>query len=112
MVSRGVAGSTVSRCRRGSRRLIWAVRKLCGARCQDLLRNSRQEDMGSTSDVREPRLPGDAGRPMSTAEHAVFVELLTRVGCHVYTGEVLPDGSYREIYTGPGIELFLGGDAD
>jgi diguanylate cyclase (GGDEF)-like protein len=49
---------------------------------------------------------------MSTAEHAVFVELLTRVGCHVYTGEVLPDGSYQEIYTGPGIELFLGGDGE
>jgi diguanylate cyclase (GGDEF)-like protein len=52
----------------------------------------------------------DAARPMSMAEHAVFVELLTRVGCHVYTGEVLPDGSYQEIYTGPGIELFLGGE--
>ncbi|HEX3824929.1 MAG TPA: EAL domain-containing protein [Mycobacteriales bacterium] len=47
---------------------------------------------------------------MSTAEHAAFVELLTRVGCHVYTGEVLPDGSYQEVYTGPGIEIFLGGD--
>ncbi|HTW21353.1 MAG TPA: EAL domain-containing protein [Mycobacteriales bacterium] len=46
---------------------------------------------------------------MSTAEHAAFVRLLTRVGCHVYTGEVLADGSYQEIFTGPGIELFLGG---
>jgi diguanylate cyclase (GGDEF)-like protein len=46
----------------------------------------------------------------------MFVELLTRVGCHIYSGEVLPNGGYQEIYTGPGIEIFLGGhpghDAD
>jgi diguanylate cyclase (GGDEF)-like protein len=66
--------------------------------------------MGSPADVRQATLPADVERPMSTTEHAIFVELLTRVGCHVYTGEVLPDGRYREIYTGPGIELFLGGD--
>jgi diguanylate cyclase (GGDEF)-like protein len=63
----------------------------------------------------QPTPPLDA-RLMSTAEHAAFVELLTRVGCHVYTGEVLPDGNYQEVYTGPGIEMFLGGtpapDAD
>jgi diguanylate cyclase (GGDEF)-like protein len=55
-------------------------------------------------------LPADLPRPMSTSEHAAFVELLTRVGCHVYTGEVQLDGTYKEIYTGPGIELFVGGD--
>jgi diguanylate cyclase (GGDEF)-like protein len=49
---------------------------------------------------------------MSTSEYAAFVELLTRVGCHVYTGEVLGDGSYREIYTGPGNDLFIGGVLD
>jgi diguanylate cyclase (GGDEF)-like protein len=64
--------------------------------------------MGSPAEVRQPTLPFDVERPMSMAEHAIFVELLTRVGCHVYTGEVLPDGTYSEIYTGPGIELFLG----
>lgn len=68
--------------------------------------------MGSPADVRQPRLPADVERPMSTSEYAVFVELLTRVGCHVYTGEVLPDGTYSEIYTGPGVELFLGGESD
>jgi diguanylate cyclase (GGDEF)-like protein len=66
--------------------------------------------MGSPAEVRQPTLPADPARPMSMAEHAAFVELLTRVGCHVYTGEVLADGSYQEIYTGPGIELFLGGE--
>src|SRR5271170_2401932 len=71
---------------------------------------SRGKNMGSPADVRQATLPADIERPMSTTEHAIFVELLTRVGCHVYTGEVLPDGSYREIYTGPGIELFLGGE--
>jgi diguanylate cyclase (GGDEF)-like protein len=67
--------------------------------------------MGSLSDVRQTTLPADT-RPMSTSEHAAFVELLTRVGCHVYTGEVLADGTYREIYTGPGNDLFLGGVPD
>jgi diguanylate cyclase (GGDEF)-like protein len=49
---------------------------------------------------------------MSTAEHAAFVALLTRVGCHVYTGEVHRDGRYEEIFSGPGSELFLGGAPD
>jgi diguanylate cyclase (GGDEF)-like protein len=39
----------------------------------------------------------------------MFVELLTRVGCHIYSGEVIPGGGYNELYTGPGIEIFLGG---
>ncbi len=68
--------------------------------------------MGSPGEVREPTLPADVDRPMSTAEYASFVALLTRVGCHVYTGEVLADGGYSEIFTGPGIELFLGGLPD
>lgn len=65
--------------------------------------------MGSPAEVRQSTAPLDGARPMSTAEHAAFVELLTRVGCHVYTGEVLHDGTYRELYTGPGIDMFLGG---
>jgi diguanylate cyclase (GGDEF)-like protein len=80
--------------------------------------------MGLPAEDNLSTLPGADARPMppvdarlmSTAEHAAFVELLTRVGCHVYTGEVLHDGSYVEVYTGPGIEMFLGGvpapDAD
>jgi diguanylate cyclase (GGDEF)-like protein len=59
---------------------------------------------------------GDGHAPLPPPTHELFVELLTRVGCHVYSGEVLPDGGYRELYTGPGIEIFLGGrpghDAD
>jgi diguanylate cyclase (GGDEF)-like protein len=65
--------------------------------------------MGSPAQIRQSTLPSDGARPMSTAEHATFVELLTRVGCHVYTGEVREDGTYTEVYTGPGIEIFLGG---
>ena len=65
--------------------------------------------MDSADDVRGYSLPAGDVRRMSMAEHAAFVELLTRVGCHVYSGAVGLDGSYREIYTGPGIELFLGG---
>jgi diguanylate cyclase (GGDEF)-like protein/PAS domain S-box-containing protein len=38
--------------------------------------------------------------------------LLTRIGCHVYTGELHPDGSYREVFTGPGLELLIGGQPD
>jgi diguanylate cyclase (GGDEF)-like protein/PAS domain S-box-containing protein len=38
--------------------------------------------------------------------------LLTRIGCHVYTGELHPDGSYEEIFTGPGLELLIGGAPD
>jgi diguanylate cyclase (GGDEF)-like protein len=79
---------------------------------QALPGGSREETMGSPADVRQSVLPADPGRPMSTTEYAVFVELLKRVGCHVYTGEVLADGSYRELFTGPGVDLFLGGEHD
>ncbi|HTR69936.1 MAG TPA: EAL domain-containing protein [Mycobacteriales bacterium] len=49
---------------------------------------------------------------MPASDYAHFVELLTRVGCHVYSGEVLENGTYQELYTGPGIELFLGREVD
>jgi diguanylate cyclase (GGDEF)-like protein len=49
---------------------------------------------------------------MATSDYSHFVELLTRVGCHIYTGEVLEDGTYIEIYAGPGIELFLGREVE
>jgi diguanylate cyclase (GGDEF)-like protein len=68
--------------------------------------------MGSPAEVRQPGLPVAAAGLMSSADHAGFVALLSRVGCHVYTGEVLPDGGYREIFTGPGIDLFVGGGLD
>ncbi|MGN6474618.1 MAG: putative bifunctional diguanylate cyclase/phosphodiesterase [Mycobacteriales bacterium] len=48
-------------------------------------------------------------QPVPPPTHEMFVELLTRVGCHIYSGEVIPGGGYNELYTGPGIELFLGG---
>jgi diguanylate cyclase (GGDEF)-like protein len=38
-----------------------------------------------------------------------LLEVLSRVDCHVYTGEVTPDGQYREVFTGPGMERLLGG---
>jgi diguanylate cyclase (GGDEF)-like protein/PAS domain S-box-containing protein len=37
------------------------------------------------------------------------VELLRRVGCHVYSGEMSADGTYREAFTGPGLDQMLGG---
>jgi GGDEF domain-containing protein len=55
--------------------------------------------MGSPAEVREPTLPAAAQGQASTIDPAVFVELLSRVGCHVHTGEVLPDGrDDRDIY--------------
>jgi diguanylate cyclase (GGDEF)-like protein len=54
-----------------------------------------------------PDEPAD-GAPARAPTPAMFVDLLTRVGCHVYSGEVTPDGTYREMYTGPGVEIFLG----
>jgi diguanylate cyclase (GGDEF)-like protein/PAS domain S-box-containing protein len=47
------------------------------------------------SEARPPDLPGLLG-------------LLSRVGCHVYSGEMLPDGDYRESFTGPGLAELLG----
>src|SRR4051812_28524558 len=34
---------------------------------------------------------------------------LETASAHVYAGEILPDGSYRELYTGPGEAALLGG---
>jgi len=38
-----------------------------------------------------------------------LLEVLSRIDCHVYIGETLRGGGYREIFTGPGIEALLGG---
>ncbi len=38
-----------------------------------------------------------------------LLEVLGRIDCHVYIGETLQGGGYREIFTGPGIEALLGG---
>jgi diguanylate cyclase (GGDEF)-like protein/PAS domain S-box-containing protein len=49
---------------------------------------------------------------MTAAPGLDVLALLTRIGCHVYTGELHPDGSYEEIFTGPGLELLIGGHPD
>jgi diguanylate cyclase (GGDEF)-like protein len=74
-----------------------------------VLRNADIARMAAPADVGDSTLPAAASNPMTNADYEVFVELLSRVGCHVYTGEVLADGNYRELYTGPGIETFIGG---
>ena len=38
-----------------------------------------------------------------------LLEVLSRIDCHVYIGETLRGGGYREMFTGPGIEALLGG---
>ncbi|HVT65560.1 MAG TPA: EAL domain-containing protein [Mycobacteriales bacterium] len=55
---------------------------------------------------------GDGYTPIAPPTPEMFVELLTRVGCHIYSGEVIPGGGYNELYTGPGIEIFLGGSPE
>jgi diguanylate cyclase (GGDEF)-like protein len=40
---------------------------------------------------------------------AKLLEVLGRIDCHVYTGETLPGGGYRELFTGEGVEALLGG---
>ncbi|HVS69517.1 MAG TPA: EAL domain-containing protein [Mycobacteriales bacterium] len=55
---------------------------------------------------------GDGYTPVPPPTPEMFVELLTRVGCHIYSGEVIPGGGYNELYTGPGIEIFLGGSPE
>jgi diguanylate cyclase (GGDEF)-like protein len=37
------------------------------------------------------------------------LDVLRRIDCHVYVGETLRGGGYRELFTGPGIEALLGG---
>lgn len=38
-----------------------------------------------------------------------LLEVLSRIDCHVYIGETLHGGGYREMFTGPGLEALLGG---
>src|SRR3954447_13429615 len=38
-----------------------------------------------------------------------LLDLLARVNAHVYIGELLPNGEYQELFTGPGLEELLGG---
>jgi diguanylate cyclase (GGDEF)-like protein/PAS domain S-box-containing protein len=44
-----------------------------------------------------------------TAPLPDLLDLLSRVNCHVYIGELLPGGEYHELFTGPGLEELLGG---
>jgi len=48
--------------------------------------------------------PSDVGVDASR-----LLEVLSRIDCHVYIGETLPGGGYREMFTGPGLEALLGG---
>jgi hypothetical protein len=43
------------------------------------------------------------------ADAVHLFDILDRIECHLYTGEIWPDGSYRELFTGPGLEALLGG---
>jgi diguanylate cyclase (GGDEF)-like protein/PAS domain S-box-containing protein len=56
--------------------------------------------------------PVPRSQPVPAAPGLDVLALLTRIGCHVYTGELHPDGSYREVFTGPGLELLIGGEPD
>ena len=47
--------------------------------------------------------------PVSDGALPDLLGLLARVSCHVYIGELLPSGEYRELFTGPGIDQLLGG---
>jgi diguanylate cyclase (GGDEF)-like protein/PAS domain S-box-containing protein len=38
-----------------------------------------------------------------------LLELMARTNCHVYSGVLRVDGEYEELFTGPGIEMLLGG---
>jgi diguanylate cyclase (GGDEF)-like protein len=50
----------------------------------------------------------DQLRPVDV-DTARLLEVLGRIDCHLYTGETLPGGDYRELFTGPGVEALLGG---
>jgi diguanylate cyclase (GGDEF)-like protein/PAS domain S-box-containing protein len=54
--------------------------------------------------------PERRSQPILAASGLDVLALLMRVGCHVYTGELRPDGSYHETFTGPGLDLLIGGD--
>ncbi len=49
-------------------------------------------------------------QPSAPIDLRGVLRLLSRVGCHVYSGLLTPDGGYRETYTGPNAELFYGGE--
>jgi diguanylate cyclase (GGDEF)-like protein len=51
----------------------------------------------------------DAGQGTSDVDASRLLEVLSRIDCHVYIGETLRDGGYREVFTGPGLEALLGG---
>jgi diguanylate cyclase (GGDEF)-like protein len=54
------------------------------------------------------RVAPDARTPLSV-DAARLLEVLGRIDCHLYTGETVPGGGYRELFTGPGAEGLLGG---
>ncbi len=60
-------------------------------------------------EVSERRRP-DSGWPVHVPDPDRVMSLLARVGCHVYSGHLLPDGSFEETFTGPGLADLLGGD--
>jgi diguanylate cyclase (GGDEF)-like protein len=51
----------------------------------------------------------DADRGTSGVDASRLLEVLRRIDCHVYIGETLHGGGYREMFTGPGLEALLGG---
>jgi diguanylate cyclase (GGDEF)-like protein/PAS domain S-box-containing protein len=64
------------------------------------------------ADMAAMSAPARRSQPVPAAPGLDVLALLTRIGCHVYTGELLPDGSYREVFTGPGLELLIGGQPE
>ena len=50
----------------------------------------------------------EAPQPTGASASPDLLDLLSRVGCHVYGGELLPGGEYRELFTGPGLEALIG----
>jgi diguanylate cyclase (GGDEF)-like protein len=51
----------------------------------------------------------DDDRETSGVDASRLLEVLRRIDCHVYIGETLHGGGYREMFTGPGLEALLGG---
>jgi diguanylate cyclase (GGDEF)-like protein len=60
-------------------------------------------DTDPGSDDRDPPTSGVG------VDSSRLLEVLRRIDCHVYIGETLHGGGYRELFTGPGIEALLGG---
>lgn len=46
--------------------------------------------------------------PPAGSSRPDLLGLLARVGCHVYSGRLEPDGEYEELFTGPGLEELIG----